>query len=508
MIKALLLEKDDAGFAPASSRSTKPVCPRATCGSASSTRPELQGRPRDHRQGRRSCAAGRWSPASTARAPCCESSHPDWKPGDRVVLNGWGVGETHWGCLAQQARLPGRLAGAAARGLLARQAMAIGTAGYTAMLCVLALERHGVTPGGGEVLVTGATGGVGSVAVALLSRLGHHGRRRDRQGRRGRLPEAARRRDVIDRAELVGARQAAAEGALGRRRRCGRQPHARQRAARRRATAASVAACGLAQGIDLPATVMPFILRGVTLAGVDSVMAPIARRRESLGAAGARPRSGGARGDDDRSAAGRCRRAGPRADGWAGSRPDRRDDLTIGRPAAWRVALTGCSAYQLQGRAEGGVATGLEPFEQHHFRRHDVGAECPCPCGRGIAVEGAPRTDRIADPLDRAADLEQARDRLHHADVRSQPATINVSRPRGSRSTKPASATAEKANLRSVVSQSARTSGTFGPRPSGFSSVPITGMRDSRAALAELRCSAGRPRRRHRSPASGAPAGR
>jgi len=102
-----------------------------------------------------------------------ESSHPDWKPGDRAVLNGWGVGETHWGCLAQRARLKGDWLVPLPAAFTPRQAMAIGTAGYTAMLCVLALERHGVRPGDGDVLVTGATGGVGSVAVALLAKLGH-----------------------------------------------------------------------------------------------------------------------------------------------------------------------------------------------------------------------------------------------------------------------------------------------------------------------------------------------
>jgi acrylyl-CoA reductase (NADPH) len=101
-----------------------------------------------------------------------ESRHPDWKAGDRFVHNGWGVGETHWGCLAERPA-EGRLAGQAAPAFTPRQAMAIGTAGYTAMLCVLALERHGLKPGAGEVLVTGATGGVGSVAIALLARLGH-----------------------------------------------------------------------------------------------------------------------------------------------------------------------------------------------------------------------------------------------------------------------------------------------------------------------------------------------
>ena len=158
-----------------------------------------------------------------------ESRHPSWKAGDRVVHNGWGVGETHWGCLAQRARLKGDWLVRCRAAFTPRQAMAIGTAGYTAMLCVLALERHGVTPGDGEVLVTGATGGVGSVAVALLAQPGLPRRRLDRQGGRGRLPEPLGAADVIDRADAGGARQAAAEGALGRGGRRGRLAHAGQR---------------------------------------------------------------------------------------------------------------------------------------------------------------------------------------------------------------------------------------------------------------------------------------
>lgn len=209
-----------------------------------------------------------------------ESTHAAWKPGDRVILNGWGVGETRWGCLAESARVKGDWLVALPAAFTTRQAMAIGTAGYTAMLCVLALERHGVTPGDGEVLVTGATGGVGSVAVALLARLGHRviastGKAAEADFLRG-LGAAG----VLDRAELAAPgkplqkeRWAAVVDAVG--------SHTLVNACAQTRYGGVVAACGLAGGGDLPGTVMPFILRGVTLAGVDSVYAPIARRREA-----------------------------------------------------------------------------------------------------------------------------------------------------------------------------------------------------------------------------------
>ena len=209
-----------------------------------------------------------------------ESSHPAWAPGDRIVHNGWGVGETRWGCLAERARLSGDWLVAVPAALSTRQAMAIGTAGYTAMLCVLALERHGLKAGDGEVLVTGATGGVGSVAVALLSRLGHRV-----TAATGKLDETdyltrLGASTVINRAELSAAgkplqkeRWSAVIDAVG--------SHTLVNALAQTRYGGVVAACGLAQGHDLAATVMPFILRGVTLAGVDSVMAPIELRREA-----------------------------------------------------------------------------------------------------------------------------------------------------------------------------------------------------------------------------------
>ena len=211
-----------------------------------------------------------------------ESSHPAWKPGDRFVHNGWGAGETHWGCLAERARLRGDWLVPLPAAFTPRQAMAIGTAGYTAMLCVLALERHGLQPGDGEVLVTGATGGVGSVAVALLARLGWRvvaatGRAAEADYLRA-LGAAA----IIDRAELAAPgkpmqkeRWAAVVDAVG--------SHTLANALAQTRYGGAVAACGLAQGSDLHATVMPFILRNVALLGVDSVMAPQALRRQAWG---------------------------------------------------------------------------------------------------------------------------------------------------------------------------------------------------------------------------------
>jgi acrylyl-CoA reductase (NADPH) len=209
-----------------------------------------------------------------------ESSHPAWKAGDAFVHNGWGVGETHWGCLAEKARLKGDWLVRLPKAFSARQAMAIGTAGYTAMLCVLALEDHGIKPDAGEVLVTGATGGVGSVAVALLGKLGYNV-----VAATGKLSEEAYLKSlgasaVIDRVALAQAgkpfqkeRWAAVVDAVG--------SHTLANALAQTRYGGVVAACGLAQGMDLPTTVMPFILRGVTLAGVDSVMAPLAKRQRA-----------------------------------------------------------------------------------------------------------------------------------------------------------------------------------------------------------------------------------
>ncbi|MEG8220054.1 oxidoreductase [Sphingomonas sp. HH69] len=205
------------------------------------------------------------------------SDHADWKPGDKVVLNGWGVGEGHWGGLAQVARLKGDWLVPLPAAFTGAQAMAIGTAGYTAALCVEALVKAGVTPDQGEILVTGATGGVGSVAVALLKKAGF-----TVIGSTGKASEAdyltqLGAAGVIDRATLSEKgkplqkeRWAGVVDSVG--------SFTLANACAQTRYGGAVAACGLAQGADFPATVMPFILRGVRLLGVDSVMAPKAPR--------------------------------------------------------------------------------------------------------------------------------------------------------------------------------------------------------------------------------------
>jgi len=210
------------------------------------------------------------------------SSNPNFKEGDKVILNGWGVGETHLGGYSQKARVKGDWLTPLPAGLSGAEAMAIGTAGYTAMLCVLALEKHGLTPDRGPVVVTGAAGGVGSVAIALLAKLGWHV-----IASTGRASEEVYLRnlgasEIIDRAEL-----SAPGRPLGKERwaagvdSVGSVTLANLLAQTKYAGA--IAACGLAQGMDLPATVAPFILRGVSLLGVDSVMAPQSLRREAWG---------------------------------------------------------------------------------------------------------------------------------------------------------------------------------------------------------------------------------
>ena len=209
-----------------------------------------------------------------------ESSHPDWQPGDRVIHNGWGVGETRFGCLAERARLKGEWLVALPESFTTAQAMAIGTAGYTAMLCVLALERHGVRPGDGDVLVTGSTGGVGSVATALLAKLGYRVTASTGKATEADYLKGLGAHAVIDRQDLVAAgkplqkeRWTAVIDAVG--------SHTLVNALAQTRYGGVVAACGLAQSADLPGTVMPFILRGVTLAGIDSVLASLVVRREA-----------------------------------------------------------------------------------------------------------------------------------------------------------------------------------------------------------------------------------
>ncbi|MCB1389625.1 MAG: oxidoreductase [Rhodobacteraceae bacterium] len=209
-----------------------------------------------------------------------ESRDPSLRPGDRVVLNGWGVGERHWGGLAERAHLRAGWLVPLPEGISLRQAMAIGTAGYTAMLCVMALEAHGLTPASGEVVVTGASGGVGSVAVALLAARGYRvaavtGRPEEAAYLTG-LGAAA----IVERAELTGKPRA-----LGKERWAGAVDVAGgtvlANVISQMAYRGVVAACGLAGGMDLPTSVAPFILRGVTLAGVDSVMCPLPDRLEA-----------------------------------------------------------------------------------------------------------------------------------------------------------------------------------------------------------------------------------
>lgn len=208
------------------------------------------------------------------------STHADWKPGDKVVLNGWGVGETHWGGLAQKARVKGDWLVPLPGAFTPAQAMAIGTAGYTAMLAVMALEAHGVTPQHGAALVTGAAGGVGSVATAILAARGWKVIASTGRAAEADYLKSLGAAEIVDRAELSAPgrplgkeRWAAAVDSVG--------SHTLANALAQTRYGGAVAACGLAQGMDLPASVAPFILRGVSLLGVDSVMAPQPRRREA-----------------------------------------------------------------------------------------------------------------------------------------------------------------------------------------------------------------------------------
>ncbi|MBN9070552.1 MAG: oxidoreductase [Rhizobiales bacterium] len=208
------------------------------------------------------------------------SSHPDWKPGDKVILNGWGTGETHHGAYAEKSRVKGDWLVPLPETMSAHDAMAIGTAGYTAMLSVMALERHEITPDRGPIVVTGANGGVGTVAISLLSRLGYHviastGRTAEADFLKG-LGAA----EVIGRDELNGPvkplakeRWAGGVDAVG--------STTLANLLSMTSYGGAIAACGLAQGMDLPASVAPFILRGVSLLGIDSVMAPKPLRLEA-----------------------------------------------------------------------------------------------------------------------------------------------------------------------------------------------------------------------------------
>lgn len=280
MFKSLLLTKSDAGFSAAITDTDEALLP------AGDVLAQVEYSTLNYKDGLAITNKGpvvrSWPMVAgiDGAGTVLESTHPGWKAGDRFVHNGWGLGETRWGLMAERARLQGDWLVKLPAAFTARQAMAIGTAGYTAMLSVLALEQHGVKPDAGEVLVTGATGGVGSVAVALLGKLGY-----TVVAATGKASEEAYLKQlgaasVIDRAELSAPgkplqkeRWAAVVDAVG--------SHTLANACAQTRYGGVVTACGLAQGADFPATVMPFILRSVTLAGIDSVMAPLAKRQQA-----------------------------------------------------------------------------------------------------------------------------------------------------------------------------------------------------------------------------------
>ncbi|KAF0223912.1 MAG: alcohol [Rhodospirillaceae bacterium] len=273
MFKAILIEKDDAGYRAGVTELTDESLPEGDV----TVRVEYS--TLNYKDGLAITGKGpvvRAFPmvpgidlAGTVEA----SSHAGYQPGDQVVLNGWGVGETHWGGLGQKARLKGDWLVPLQAPFTPFQAMAIGTAGYTAMLCVLALEKNGITPEKGEVLVTGAAGGVGSVAVAVLAKLGYCVAASTGRPQEAEYLKSLGAAEVIDRntlsapgKPLAKERWAAAVDSVG--------SHTLANICAHMRYGGVVAACGLAQGMDFPATVAPFILRGVTLAGVDSVYRP------------------------------------------------------------------------------------------------------------------------------------------------------------------------------------------------------------------------------------------
>ncbi|MEF9995761.1 MAG: MDR family oxidoreductase [Burkholderiaceae bacterium] len=281
MFKAITLSKTDDQFQAQMSELTDAALDAATAGADVELAVEFSSL--NYKDGlaitNRSPVVRQWPlvPGIDAAGTVTASRHPDWRAGDRVILNGWGVGEAWWGGLSQKARLKGDWLVRLPAGLSARQAMAIGTAGFTAMLCLLKLEDHGLSPAAGEVLVTGAAGGVGSIAIALLAARGF-----TVVASTGRASEAAYLNslgaaEVIDRASLAAPgkplqkeRWAAVIDSVG--------STTLANACAQTRYGGVVAACGLAGGIDFPATVAPFILRGITLAGVDSVMCPRPRR--------------------------------------------------------------------------------------------------------------------------------------------------------------------------------------------------------------------------------------
>lgn len=283
MFRALLIEKDDAGYRASVQRLDDAALPEgdvtvAISHSTLNYKDALAISGRSPVVRRFPLVAG-IDFAGTVQA----STDPRWAVGDAVLLNGWGVGESHSGGLAEKARVKGDWLIARPAALSASQCMAIGTAGYTAMLCVQALERAGVTPEQGDVLVTGAAGGVGSVAITLLARRGYRVLAATGRPAEADYLKALGAAEIIDRAELAVAgkplmkeRWAGAVDTVG--------SHTLANVCAGTRYGGTVAACGLAGGMDFPATVAPFILRGVTLAGIDSVMAPRPRREAAWAA--------------------------------------------------------------------------------------------------------------------------------------------------------------------------------------------------------------------------------
>jgi len=284
MFKALFLTKDDGAFAASARDLDEALLESATAGCDVTL--EVDYSTINYKDGlaltNKSPIVRQWPmvPGIDAAGTVTASSHAKWHPGDKVVLNGWGVGESYWGGLAQKARFRGDWLVRLPPGLSTRQAMAIGTAGYTAMLCCLALQDQGVAPGAGDALVTGASGGVGSVAITILAKRGFRvvasTGKRDEADYLKSLGAA----EVIDRNELSAPgkplqkeRWAAVVDSVG--------SHTLANACAQTRSEGVVTACGLAQGMDFPATVAPFILRGVKLLGINSVLCPLALRERA-----------------------------------------------------------------------------------------------------------------------------------------------------------------------------------------------------------------------------------
>ncbi|REH36764.1 acrylyl-CoA reductase (NADPH) [Paraperlucidibaca baekdonensis] len=280
MFNALYLTKTDAGFAAAVQAVSVDDLPEA------SVRIAVAYSTLNYKDGlaitNRSPVVRQWPMVAgiDGAGEVLESSHPAWRVGDQVILNGFGVGETHWGCLSQQAALNGDWLVRRPEAFSARDAMVIGTAGYTAMLSVMALEQQGITPEDGEVLVTGASGGVGSVAVALLAHLGYRVVAATGSASAAEFLTTLGAQEIIERNALSTAgkplqkeRWAGVIDSVG--------SHTLANACAQTRYGGAVTACGLAQGMDFPASVAPFILRGVRLIGIDSVMAPLALRERA-----------------------------------------------------------------------------------------------------------------------------------------------------------------------------------------------------------------------------------